>query len=51
MVSHYIKMILKKRDWIYLAQDKDIGRLLWTQQWTIRFHTMWGISWPVKELQ
>jgi hypothetical protein len=30
MVLCDIKMILKKRDGTYLAQDKDIGRLLRT---------------------
>ena len=30
-------------DWTYMAQGKD--KLLWTWQWTFRFHKMQGISW------
>lgn len=37
-------------EWIDRAEDRDGGRRLSMQQWTIKFHKIWGVSWLTEDL-
>jgi hypothetical protein len=45
-----IKMVLKGMHRIYLAQNRDQVRVLWTRLWTFGFHKRREISWPAERL-